>query len=135
MVQEQSHCREWCACYGDIAQSQWLGALPAHQSHRMTKPKNARSQKLNCHQLRKRKNKKRGTPSSSILTGSTTPALGSAPDEASTSVQSELLCHLLRAPLQRSPSRRRATNPRTQHEQSGAILGQASASKVTNLLP
>jgi hypothetical protein len=56
----------------------------------MMKSKIAKSQKLNFHKLRKRKNQKRGTPSSSILTGSTTPALGSAPDEASISVQSVL---------------------------------------------
>jgi hypothetical protein len=46
--------------------------------------------KIEFSQITKTKKQKLGTPSSSISTGSTTPALGSAPDEASISVQSKL---------------------------------------------
>jgi len=78
------------------------------------------------------------TPSttSSVASSSAPDASATVPGPsdnfASTSVQSEL--DVSASTRQRSPSRRRATNPRTQHEQSRATVGQASASKVTNLL-
>ncbi len=82
--------------------------------------------KIEFSQITKTKKQKIGTPSSSISTGSTTPALGGAPDEASISVQSEL--DVSRVYEHRSNDLLLGdarANPRTHHEQSRATLGQA----------